>query len=220
MLPDLTKPATIPISRYYEGLDPGRNALIDVSLMGSIYNGILNAGGPSSAISPTCSTGNCTYTTQYTSLGFCSSCQNITPTLSKSFVNVTLIDPISGEQFSVLQLNISLPNGLSLLQGSVLTIQPEPVMGIAAGTGSLGGFGDGSWLIPYHSLSSLSNQSLAIATSTMAYGSSGVFVPAANQPSQPFLGIWSISETRDTACSRFSTIILYLSFSFLPTIWH
>ena len=184
-----------------------------------MYNGILNAGGPSSAINSTCTTGNCTYTTQYASLGFCSSCQNITPTLRKSFANVTLIHPITGEVFSALQLNVSLPNGVSLLQGSILTSQPNPIMAVLAGTGIQGGFGDSAWLVPYQTPNSSSNQSLAVVTPAKYYDGSGVFVSARDQANKPFLGVWSISQTRDMACSKFLAAILHFRFAPLSACW-
>ena len=50
----------------------------DVSMFAAVYYGLYNYYGDQFLVNPTCSTGNCTWSGGYTSLGVCSRCSDVT----------------------------------------------------------------------------------------------------------------------------------------------
>jgi hypothetical protein len=103
--------SSLPIATSYStsGLGDGSDN-IELPMKAAIYNGILyqNISGTATAISPTCSTGNCTFG-QYSSLYVCSQCVNVT----------SLIDTICiTSNSSFLSCTYILPNGLNATRDS------------------------------------------------------------------------------------------------------
>jgi len=94
--------SSLPIATSYSayGFDTVLTANIELPMKAAIYDGIMNQNisGTATAISPTCSTGNCTFG-QYSSLYVCSECANVT-----SLINTTCSYP---------SCTYTLPNGLS-----------------------------------------------------------------------------------------------------------
>ncbi|KAJ5273232.1 hypothetical protein N7478_008357 [Penicillium angulare] len=86
---------------YSEGAGPGMNEVPLVTL-GAIYSGLFETQTANSrSIMMDCPTGNCTFQT-YQSLGFCSSCANITDSLKLSTT--------SGAMPTEMEYNYTLPN--------------------------------------------------------------------------------------------------------------
>lgn len=89
---------------YGEGAGPGMNKL-SLGSLGALYAGIFQTQGPNSqSVMANCPTGNCTFP-RYQSLGFCSSCANITD----------LLQPVKSSLSSLAAPDsYKLSNGLSL----------------------------------------------------------------------------------------------------------
>lgn len=97
--------ATIPRTIFW-ALTGGGSHLqkgLSLSTRAAIYNGILNNDTSFLEVQPNCSSGNCTFSKPYTSLGVCSRCQNVTQSIRvtsrETNANITLS-------------TYSLPNGL------------------------------------------------------------------------------------------------------------
>lgn len=76
--------ASVPRSTYYYDVeyDALGDGIMSSALKGAIYRGIFTStGGTGLGVTPTCSTGNCTWPS-YTSLGVCSACENVTSLLT------------------------------------------------------------------------------------------------------------------------------------------
>ena len=104
--------STIPRSNWY--MDQGRHlfagqSVLALSMQASMLTGLYDDAVPD--ISFTCPTGNCTFMKNYSTMGYCSSCEEITSDLR--LVNLT--QPCYGSDCSpgCQVLNISLPSGLS-----------------------------------------------------------------------------------------------------------
>lgn len=105
--------ALMPRSTYYSSSGAhegaGFNAVDDLTQT-AIYRGVYNS---SSAITPTCSTGNCTFP-EYRTLGICSRCSDISATIQRSYwkspyettCNLTLPSGLEVPAFSPLIMNL------------------------------------------------------------------------------------------------------------------
>ena len=109
--------ASIPRTSYYNestnsGVsDPNSNSLFQVQ-KNAIVNGFFNPG--TIQVPADCKTGNCTYSSTYTTVGFCSDCVDVTKELS-SFWTTLLYDPGTGAPTSTGRraFNTTLPSGLN-----------------------------------------------------------------------------------------------------------
>ena len=108
--------AEMPVARVYR--PPTGATFFNQPLLFTMYNALLSDPSQTWQVTPKCNTGNCTFSTSYDTLAFCSSCMNITPTLKPIFENSTLVlydhlvDQIGGQAYNVsaLQLNVSSPD--------------------------------------------------------------------------------------------------------------
>jgi hypothetical protein len=130
------EPATIPVTNYYSGLRPGwisGTPLAEQGMVAAMYTGMYGQ-GQTFPVTPGCSTGNCTWDQDYTSLGFCSRCYSTTDQIVKqcSTYNYTYYD--ENEQLQVLgdpipYCNYTLPSGqmipaLDFSTGTAQTFNP------------------------------------------------------------------------------------------------
>lgn len=102
-------PSWISRSNNYTGSGPHKAAgLWDITpaMTKAFYTGVVDPARIGLQISPTCPTGNCTFSTPYRSLAVCSQCSNITHEIKRS-------GPIKG-----LPITYSLPNGLAMNSSS------------------------------------------------------------------------------------------------------
>ncbi|KAK5053886.1 hypothetical protein LTR84_001848 [Exophiala bonariae] len=131
--------AQIPISTYYDkALVPTVNGTIvasratgpEQSVLGDIYTGTFNYNGTFLS-TPTCETGNCTWSELYNSLGMCGQCADVSTSLQKTCgsymgtVGVSQMDDTAGflttvpANTTLPYCTYSLPNGLSISSQSM-----------------------------------------------------------------------------------------------------
>ncbi|KAF2136392.1 uncharacterized protein K452DRAFT_292425 [Aplosporella prunicola CBS 121167] len=104
--------ATIPVATGYDGYAPGGimgTKDPTLAIKAAVYSGLYGSdmtgnGGSDFAVTPFCSTGNCTWEAPYSSLAMCTKCANITESL-KSNCSGSLIPD---------RCNYTLPSGLTL----------------------------------------------------------------------------------------------------------
>lgn len=99
--------ASHPISHYYGIFS--ETAGPDLGMLAAVYTGGLNSQANDVSVTPSCSTGNCTWP-NYASLAVCSACANLTAELRESSLNFTV--PNASNTF--IQSSFSLPNGFGL----------------------------------------------------------------------------------------------------------
>ena len=110
---DLTLSATVPRTSLYDetGRDEGSGVYtLDPGVQAAINNGIYNTGG---IIPFNCPSGNCTFDTPYHSIGYCTSCSDISNRLTIHVTNFTS----TSEPFITTVVNTTLPSGLSTTWG-------------------------------------------------------------------------------------------------------
>ncbi|KAH8669548.1 hypothetical protein BGZ60DRAFT_407752 [Tricladium varicosporioides] len=117
--------ATAPRGDFWMGYVPmrGSSGVPDLPMKQAIQNGLYNAVNESiTAITPMCSTGNCTWPL-YSSLSVCASVNDVSSLLTKTPVPGNVSAMIGG----VTDFNVTLPNGAYLLAGQfVLNITTLP----------------------------------------------------------------------------------------------
>ena len=182
--------ATLPITHQYSGKSFNQTSDIDESLIGAIYDSLLNPSGEQSTINPNCPSGNCAFQTMFGSLAMCSRCTNITPFLMG---NLTTTGWWSGqaigshnEVYDFMGLNITLP--VSAADGPKLVLSQSPlgnltVMNITAEILPTQQFNKSLYDIPF----SKGDKILPNVTIDSA--------------SMPFLAVWAMALTRDDRCT-------------------
>lgn len=114
----LSTNSSLPIATAYAAYDFGglQSGVVNIELpmKAAIYDGIFyqNVSTTATAISPTCSTGNCTFE-QYSSLFVCSRCVNVTPLIQST---CTSGNPSPSSPYCV----YTLPNGLNATSHTLL----------------------------------------------------------------------------------------------------
>ena len=82
-----------------------------MQLTGALYDGLLSFGGPAGeAVQPTCPSGLCNFTANYSSLGFCSSCRNAVYDLTSALIPASEgsdVEAIGGLSFNHTALQLS-----------------------------------------------------------------------------------------------------------------
>ncbi|QDS74642.1 hypothetical protein FKW77_009241 [Venturia effusa] len=76
---------TVPRSNSYSGWRPGPISglkLAELSMVGAAYTGVYAQNNPF-LVTPDCPTGNCTWTQEYTTVGVCSKCYNVTDQIQR-----------------------------------------------------------------------------------------------------------------------------------------
>ena len=119
-----TAPASVPVSRNYSESDAGGTSLVDEAFLGAFQTSIISPNASSPALNADCPTGQCNFTTPYETMGFCSTCENISYLISAAFNNASLTlaymtDGLHGtvNNYSSLWVNASLPGGPFAYQG-------------------------------------------------------------------------------------------------------
>ena len=88
---DKSSQAFVPISRNYSLSDASGTSLVDEALLGTFYTSVISPNSSSLRVNANCPTGKCNFTTPYESMGFCSSCVNVSKMISAMFHNSTLL---------------------------------------------------------------------------------------------------------------------------------
>ncbi|KAI9725124.1 MAG: hypothetical protein M1828_003466 [Chrysothrix sp. TS-e1954] len=110
--------AFLPRTNRYDYLGFADTASFDTvdNGMQAAMNAALQVSSHSSRVVPTCTSGNCTFAEPLQTLGYCSSCIDITDRVQA--VNMTVKDPFG--RGDILKSNISLPSGLQLVESADL----------------------------------------------------------------------------------------------------
>lgn len=124
---------SMPISRSYSESDASGTSLVDEALLGTFYTSIISPNSSNLQVNAYCPTGQCDFNTPYESMGFCSSCENVSYLISPEFTNSTLLMILANNDtdgtvnfYNVAWLNASLPGGPMIYLG------PSPEGGITA----------------------------------------------------------------------------------------
>ncbi|EXJ55737.1 hypothetical protein A1O7_08667 [Cladophialophora yegresii CBS 114405] len=127
-------PATIARTNEYFASRPGwitGTPLAEKGMVAAIYTGMYGD-GKSFSVTPDCVTGNCTWTEDYTSLGFCSRCYSTTDQIVKqcSTFNYTFVDENGNPQVvgdPIPYCNYTMPSGQIIPGVNFTQGYPDPV---------------------------------------------------------------------------------------------
>ncbi|KAL9081929.1 MAG: hypothetical protein Q9159_006891 [Coniocarpon cinnabarinum] len=185
--------ATVPIARQYQGQDFNQTSDNDESLVGTIYDSLLNPNGEQTPLRPDCASGNCAFQDLYSSLAICSKCKNVSPLLSSTWSNTSFwigngIDE-NGGYWEFMGLNVTLlgedDNSGAKLSLSLSPIRDHDAMAVTAD------------LMP--TMEQFNQTLYGIPQSVASHMHPNVMIDAA---SMPFLAVWSIAATHGEGCTN------------------
>ncbi|KAL9049015.1 MAG: hypothetical protein Q9162_007428, partial [Coniocarpon cinnabarinum] len=185
--------ATVPIARQYQGQDFNQTSDNDESLVGTIYDSLLNPNGEQIPLRPDCASGNCAFQDLYSSLAICSRCKNTSPLLNNTWSNTSFwigngIDA-NGGYWEFMGLNVTLlgedDNSGAKLSLSLSPVGTHEVMAVTAD------------LMP--TMEQFNQTLYGIPQSVASPIIPNVMIDSA---SMPFLAVWSIATTHGEGCTN------------------